>query len=224
MNVGADHQAWTTASLGVHPVPRGVGGWWASCISCPSSGLQTLEGGPRGGRQGGRLPLQLHQNVVQGRLLPGACTDSGNRRCHCTCKYPLFLPEAWILLPPQQFCLPTNMAFLPLISENEGSPSPEQETNVGTGENSDIDSHSCQPACHCQGGHSPWAAGVPNLDATIIMGATTSSSGEPGTSTGGITPQGPRLWYCHLARSPLTFYTPGSSRWLPYSQWLGPSI
>ena len=31
---------------------------------------------------------------------------------------------------------------------------------------------------------------VPNLDGPIIMGATTSSPGEPGTSTGDITPQG----------------------------------
>ena len=38
-----------------------------------------------------------------------------------------------------------------------------------------------------------WAAGVPDLDVTILMGATTSLSGEPGTSTGGITPQGPRI-------------------------------
>ena len=37
-----------------------------------------------------------------------------------------------------------------------------------------------------------WAAGVTKPDATIIMGITISS-GEPGTSNGGITPQGARI-------------------------------
>ena len=48
-----------------------------------------------------------------------------------------------------------------------------------------------------------WAAGVPDPDATIITGATTSSSVKPGTSTGEITPQSIRfigLWPHHLAR------------------------
>ena len=39
-----------------------------------------------------------------------------------------------------------------------------------------------------------WAAGVPNLDTAIITEATTSSSEEPETSNGGITPQGPRIF------------------------------
>ena len=51
---------------------------------------------------------------------------------------------------PRQFCLPTNVTFLPLISENEGSPPPEQEANVGTG-----GENLHQPACCCWGGHSP---------------------------------------------------------------------
>ena len=36
-------------------------------------------------------------------------------------------------------------------------------------------------------------AGVPEPDATIITGAATSSVEKPRTSTGGITPQGPRI-------------------------------
>ena len=40
-----------------------------------------------------------------------------------------------------------------------------------------------------------WAAGVHDLNATIITGAATRSSEEPGTSTGGITPRVPGpLW------------------------------
>ena len=37
------------------------------------------------------------------------------------------------------------------------------------------------------------AVGVHEPDAAIIMGATVSSPGEPGASTGGITPQGLRI-------------------------------
>ena len=49
-----------------------------------------------------------------------------------------------------------NMTFLPLISEDEGSPPPKWETTVGTGgESSDLGSHLHQPACHCWGGCSP---------------------------------------------------------------------
>ena len=47
-----------------------------------------------------------------------------------------------------------------------------------------------------------WAAGVPNLDAVIITGAATSSSEEYGTSTGRITPQGPRTFMVALAPPP----------------------
>ena len=45
------------------------------------------------------------------------------------------------------------------------------------------------------------AAGVPNLDITIITGSATISSEEPGTSTGGnfITSKGPRTFAGALA-------------------------
>ena len=46
------------------------------------------------------------------------------------------------------------------------------------------------------------AAGVPNSDATIITGAATSSSEEPGTSAGGITSQGPWTFMGTLAPAP----------------------
>ena len=39
-----------------------------------------------------------------------------------------------------------------------------------------------------------WTAGVPDSDAAIINGATTSSSEGPRTSTEGITPRGPRIF------------------------------
>ena len=56
-----------------------------------------------------------------------------------------------------------------------------------------------------------WAARVPDLDAAIIMGEATSSSQEPGTSTGG-NPQGPGpswgLWHHDLNGSPQVFCTP----------------
>ena len=46
------------------------------------------------------------------------------------------------------------------------------------------------------------AAGVPLSDAVFITGAATSSSEEPGTSTGGVTPQCPRTFMGVLAPSP----------------------
>ena len=52
-----------------------------------------------------------------------------------------------------------------------------------------------------------------------------SSSEEPGTSTGGVTPRVPgpswQLWHCYLAGSAHTFSPHGSTSCLPYSWWLG---
>ena len=65
-------------------------------------------------------------------------------------------------------------------------------------------------------------AGVPDLDAPIITRATTSSSGEPGTSTGRVTPQGPRI--IGAPALPPHWITPSSASQLPHSQGLGLSV
>ena len=97
-------------------------------------------------------------------------------------------------LAPQQSCLLTNVTFLPLISEHEGSPPLEWETNVGGRGKVHILVVICSSLpVSSKEAALLWAAGVPKPDAIIITGVTISSWEEPGTSTEGITPQGPRI-------------------------------
>ena len=56
--------------MGIHPVCGEVGGWRASCISCPSSRLHSPRRKLRGNRQGGQSPLRSYQDVIWGELLP----------------------------------------------------------------------------------------------------------------------------------------------------------
>ena len=73
------------------------------------------------------------------------------------------------------------------------------------------------------------AVGVPDSDVAIITEAATSSSEEPGTSNGGITPQGPNI-FAGAAASPIFPDHPWlsaphqSASWLLCGLWPGLNV
>ena len=147
------------------------------------------ERGSRGGRWGERLPLWPFQNAVLG-LLPRACAESWNGRCHCTGKYPL-PSTAWISLPKKFVSWLMWLFSLwfqknDLLLQNKKLMWAQEKVQIL------VAIHASLPVI-AEKAALLWAAGVPKRDAAVIMAATTSSSGEPGTSNGQITLPGPRI-------------------------------
>ena len=88
---------------------------------------------------------------------------------------------------PQQSYLVSNVASIldSSFSEHKGPPPPEWEASAGKGKSLNHGGYVYQFSGHHWKANLLQAAGVPNQDVAIITGAGTSSSEEPGTSTGG---------------------------------------
>ena len=132
-------------------------------------------------------------------------------------------------LTPKQSCLPTNMTFLPLI-QNTKDLLLQNEKLMWVQEKKVqilVAIHTSLPVA-AEEATLLQAAGVSDPETTIIPGVTTSSSGEPGTTTGGITPQGPRTCIGALAPPPCQitpdFLHPLALPALPCNQLLGLGI
>ena len=196
MNVGADHQAWTTASLGSLPHTQGswrLAGLSVSLAPLVGSKLQMEDQGEVG-EEGGHLYDHIKMVYEEDFCPESVLTQGMEDAIVLVSNLSPFLSEAWIFLSPNS---PISHLIWPfaLWFENTRIISSRMRNWCGHRRRKFRSwwPYDASLPIMAEEATLLWAAGVPNPDATVIAGVTTSSSEDPGTSTGGITPKGPRI-------------------------------